>query len=69
MHAGTSSRADEVEIVFQMNLVFLCNIVRVLVTKLRAVNSPDTIQAKLVATALPFFFTQLSLLRAPSYTF
>lgn len=28
------------------NLVFLFNIIRVLVTKLRAVNSPDTIQAK-----------------------
>ena len=32
----------------QMNLIFLCNIVRLLVTKLRAVNSPDAVQTKSV---------------------
>ena len=33
---------------FQLNLIFMCNIVRVLVTKIRAVNSPDNSQTRFV---------------------
>lgn len=35
-----------ISISFQLNFAFLCNIIRVLVTKLRAVNSPDSNQSK-----------------------